>query len=284
MSEEDSESPNPKFWLEFRTFSTGNVSKSAENEEEEASFPQFARLPPELRIKIWALSIQPRTVISCCLHRPDEDVDGQLLQARKDELQGKSTREYAVPALLHVNREARSEGLRHYELTFGWCISKMLSDTPTSAPPRTYFNYDLDCLLLTGELEAYDSYGFNSPMVYFMRQKDTNRVRHVACSFKELGYPEQESDQIFGCLWHVVDRFPRAERLLLTVEEGDEERLGWGGKKLLDERGADEDVNVMQKIWSGWMSGTTVTGSTMANKQMLMVREEELMEFVARQA
>lgn len=275
---EDGESPNPKFWLEFRTFSTGDTSKET---EEDVSFPQFALLPPELRIKIWGLAVRPRIVVGCCLHRADEDEDGTALQARRDELERRSTEDYAVPALLHVNHEARTEGLRHYELTFGWRISKLLSDTPTSAPPSTYFNFDLDCLFLTGDLEAYDSYGFNSPMVYFMRREDTFRVKHVACSFKELGYPEQESDQIFGCLWHVVDRFPKAERLLLTISDGDEERLGWGGKKLLDEEA--EEVNVMQKIWSGWMSGTTVTSSRMADKQMLMVREDELMGFVARQ-
>lgn len=309
---EDEESSDPKFWLEFRTFSSGletDTSNPDTLESEEPRFPQFAQLPPELRIKIWAYTIVPRIVVGCCLHRADEDHDGASLRARKEELQRRSTKQYAVPALLHVNQEARVEGLKHYELTFGWRISKLLSDTPTSAPPNTYFNFDLDCLLLTGDLEAYDSYGFNSPMVYFMRREDTFRIRHVACCFKELGYPEQESDQIFGCLWHVVDRFPKAKRLLLTVGEGDEERLGWGGKRVLTDGGGTnggglrgisgsvramggeggvgglgEEVNVMQKIWSGWMSGTTVTNSTMADKEMLMVREEELMSFVTRQA
>lgn len=283
----EDESPNPKFWLEFRTSDDGMASLPRDSTLTPACthFPQFAQLPPEIRLKVWSYLVQPRIVVACCLRRADDDDaadDIALHQAqlanRRGELSRRTTRGAAVPALLHINRESRALGLRHYELTFGWRISKLLSDTPTSRPPRIYFNFALDALLLTGELEAFDSYGFNSPMVYFLRREDTFRVRHVACAFRELGYPDQESDQIFGCLWHVVDRFPAAERLLLTVGEGDEERLGGAaGCRMLS---AD---NVVQKLWSGWMSGTTVTSSRMANKQMLLVREEGLMEFVASQ-
>ena len=90
----------------------------------------------------------------------------------------------------------------------------------------------------------------------------------------ELGYPRQESDQVFGCLWHVVDGFPTIERLLLTVGEGDDEAVK--GSKLMS------PDNVMQKIWSGWLGGsTTETSSRMAHKQMMMIQEEDLSGFVA---
>lgn len=280
QDEEELYSADPKFWLQFRTFDDGSAPLPRDSTLTPAcdTFPQFARLPPELRQKIWSLLIQPRIVVGCCLRRADPDEpDGaaqEQLQQRLSELDRRTTRGSAVPALLHVDREARDVGLRHYELTFSWRINKMLSDTPTERPAQVYFNYEQDCLLLAGELEAYDSYGFNLPMVYFLRREDTFRVKHVAFPFRELGYPEVESDQVFGCLWHVVDRFPRAERLLLTVGEGDVEKLeGLGGRML------NED-NVVQKIWSGWMSGTTVTSSRMADKQMLLVQEEELMCFI----
>ncbi|KAF4123605.1 hypothetical protein GMORB2_6306 [Geosmithia morbida] len=276
--EEEPQSDNPKFWLEFRTFDDGmNTSTSPSSPDDAAEFPQFCRLPPELRLKVWEYLVQPRVVVACCLHRGEDDDPnaGESLASRRRELDGRTTGGNAVPSLLHVNRESRAVGRRHYELTFAWRVSKLLSDTPTSRPPRVYFNFQLDTLLLTGELEPYDSYGINSTMVYFLRREDTFRVRHVACAFRELGYPDQESDQVFGCLWHVVDRFPAADTLLVTLVAGDEDKIGHQeAARVLDRN------NVVQKIWSSWMSGTAVTGSRMADKHMLLVQEEKLLDYV----
>jgi hypothetical protein len=218
--------------------------------------------------------VQPRIVVASCLKR-DETLD-----RRRAELRSRTSPGAAVPVLLQVNRESRALGLQHYELAFGWRISKLLSDTPVSLPvsrpPRVYFNFALDALLLTGELEPFDSYGFNSTAVYFLRRADTRRVRHVACAFRELGYPQLESDEIFTHLWHVVDMFPRADRLLLTVADGDEDLIGAQSLML-------SPNNVMQKIWNGWMAGTTVTTSKMADKQIVLVREDGLADFIASQ-
>lgn len=79
---------------------------------------------------------------------------------------------------------------------------------PTWSQPRVYFNFERDALYLLGELEPYDSFGFNSPMTYFLRKEDTERVRCVAIAFSALKYGETGSQQIFGSLFHVVDRFP----------------------------------------------------------------------------
>ncbi|KAK1542823.1 hypothetical protein CPAR01_06210 [Colletotrichum paranaense] len=177
------------------------------------------------------------------------------------------------PLILLISRESRALGLKHYELAFGWRISALLSDTPIARPPRVWFNFALDALYLVGELEAYDQYGFNSPMVYFLRKEDTRRVRHVACAFEELHYPEQESDQIFGCLWHVVDRFAGAKRLMVAVTPRDEE--GMKGCLMLS------PDNIMQKIWNGWILGTTVTSSSLADTQILMVREGDLADVMS---
>lgn len=268
------ESANPNFWLEFRTFDDGltpplaTSPPASPSASPPASFSQFLNLPAELRLKIWDYLIQPRIIVTCCFKR-DEGLD-----KRRQELEQRTTRGNAVPVLLKINRESRAEGLKHYELAFRWNISKLISDTPVSKPAQVYFNFKLDALYLTGDLEAYDTYGVNSPMVYFMRREDTIRVRHVACAFKELGYPEHESDQIFGCLWHVVDRFPAVERLLLTVGEGDEDKI------VVKEPLGSTD-NVMQNIWHAWMSGETDTESRfMADKQMLLVRENALAEYI----
>ncbi|KAF5021992.1 hypothetical protein F66182_5949 [Fusarium sp. NRRL 66182] len=263
---EEEQSPNPRFWIEFRTFDDG-LSSPAKYTSTLTVFPQFAQLPPELRLRIWSYLIQPRIVVVCCLQH-DERLDKRLYELNQ-RARGRST-----PILLHINRESRHLAKQHYELAFGWRISKLLSDTPVSAPPRIWFNFDLDAVYLAGELEAYDVYGFNSAMVYFLKREDTRRVKHLACVLAELGYAQQESDQVFGCLWHVVDGFPAAKRLLLTVGEGDEEALK--GSKL---RSPD---NVMQKIWSGFLGGSaTETSSRMADKQMLMIEEHDLARFVA---
>lgn len=260
-----------KFWLEFAVFHDGldPPSATANAATTSSSAPGFARfpdLPPELRLKIWGYLIQPRIVVVSCLERSG------LLPVRRAELAARSQRS-KIPVLLHVSRESRALALSAYELTFAWRISALLSETPVERPARVWFNYGLDALYLTGELEAVDAHGFNSPMVYFLRREDTRRVRHVACPFRELRYPEQESEQIFGCLSHVVDRFGAVERVLLTVGAGDEAALAAGPLLSTD--------NVIQKIWNGWVCGTTVTNSTLANKQILMVGEDDLVEFLA---
>lgn len=72
---------------------------------------------------------------------------------------------------------------------------------------RVYFSFARDMLYLRGELEPHDSFGFNSPMAYFVARGDAARVRRVAVAFRALGYGETGSQQIFGSLFHVVDRF-----------------------------------------------------------------------------
>jgi hypothetical protein len=260
-----------KFWLEFCVMSDGLEVGKAEAMRTHNTFPQFGDLPPEIRQKIWGYLVQPRVIVTCCFER-----DSRLSERRKE--LASRRRASPVPVVLQVNRESRDIGLTHYELAFSWKITKLLSDTPTQRPARVWFNFNMDALYLTGELEAYDSYSFNLPMVYFLQREDTHRVRHVACAFRVLHYPEQESDQIFGCLWHIVDRFHSASRLLLVVTPEDEE-IDEGsfmrGSRLLS---VD---NVLQKIWNGWISGTSVTSSLLANKQMLLVREDGLAGFIA---
>ena len=171
-----------------------------------------------------------------------------------------------IPVLLHVNHEARTLALRHYELAFAWKVPHVLavntipgthtyyypqnhflpSSSSASSPPssahasgtttpqgplpanlqqqtqqqqqpqhyprtgaeaRVYFSFARDMLYLCGELEPHDSFGFNSPMAYFVARGDAARVRRAALAFRSLRYGENGSQQIFGSLFHVVDRF-----------------------------------------------------------------------------
>ncbi|KAI0860298.1 hypothetical protein F4860DRAFT_226038 [Xylaria cubensis] len=111
----------------------------------------------------------------------------------------------------------------------------------TSSPPRTWFNFALDAVYLLGELEPCDSFGFNSPMTYFIPSQTARRVRKAAVSFSALRYGGTGGQQIFGALFHVVDRFPPSPddgEVLVCVTERDEwthAMMGYG-TPLVDER------------------------------------------------
>lgn len=161
-----------------------------------------------------------------------------------------------------------------------------------SSPARVWFNFAQDTLLLLGELEPFDSSNVNAPMVYFLNRKDTRRVKHVACAFEELRLGEVESEQVFGCLFHVIDEFRAAERLVITSTDEDVESyqaLRGGGRAVSLGRGMlgptdsgfGHRENVVQKIWWGWINGTSVVTSHLRDKQILMVREDGLADFVA---
>ncbi|ROV97682.1 hypothetical protein VMCG_07394 [Cytospora schulzeri] len=262
------------FWLEFQVCSDGHYVTPAEQEQHHqtttqgaapATFTCFGDLPIELRLKIWEHLLQPRIVIAACF-------DEECVPEKRAQL-ARRARCPPAPVLLHISHETRELALKHYELAFAWRIPSMLA-RPRSSEARVWFNFRQDTLFLLGELEPYDSSNINAPMVYFINRADTHRVRHVACAFEELHFGEIESEQIFGCLFHVIDSFPGAERLLITSTEEDLKRHTMIGCL------PSSTDNVVQKIWWGWINGTSVVTSRMRDKQILMVKEDGLAEFV----
>ncbi|KAI0806516.1 hypothetical protein GGR55DRAFT_212003 [Xylaria sp. FL0064] len=169
----------------------------------------------------------------------------------------------------------------------------------TSSPPRTWFNFALDAVYLLGELEPCDSFGFNSPMTYFIPSQTARRVRKTAVSFGALRYGETGGQQIFGALFHVVDRFDRdQEEVLVCVTERDEwthammgnetalisdDDDGSGGNRdgngVVSGNGNGAPVNVVQKIWRDWYRGAIVT-SPLANLRFSLIREKDLEKHV----
>ncbi|KAI1368993.1 hypothetical protein F5Y08DRAFT_209088 [Xylaria arbuscula] len=188
----------------------------------------------------------------------------------------------------------------------------------TSSPPRTWFNFDLDVVYLLGELEPCDSFGFNSPMSYFIPPQTARRVRKTAVSFGALRYGETGGQQIFGALFHVVDRFgaatPAAQvqgdnaananagaEVLICVTERDE----WTHAMMGNETALVGDTsttattastsntsstsrtsatppppnNVIEKIWRDWYRGAIVT-SPLANLRFRLIREKDLEKHV----
>ncbi len=266
-----------KFWLEFQVASDGFESASAADSSSSLATPHtaaapvtfscFGRLPPEIRLQIWECMIRPRIVIAACFNSHFHDQKRKQLAAR--------AKKRPVPVLLHICQESRQVALKHYELAFAWRIPHRLASSesgPGQCDARLWFNFGMDALLLLGELEPFDSYGFNSPMVYFLRKEDTRRVKHVACVFEELHLGVYESEQIFGSLFHILDRFPAVERLLITATDKDEE---------VSHIAFPTTENVIQKLWWAWINGSSVVTSSLADKQILMIREDDMGSFIA---
>ncbi|KAJ1338239.1 2EXR family [Microdochium nivale] len=266
-----------RFWLEFRIHDDGLDSRRARqmgsrraaalgdvNDARNHGFSRFPDLPPELRLKVWDYLIAPRVVQIFCLQDDSlEESAGQDHESLTNPMSEESylhvepysttidlhrrTRASRIPLILHINRESRTHGLKHYELAFSWKVPHVLAGMDISIPvvttttttttaarslrpppswsePRIYFSFARDAVYLAGELEPYDSFGFNSPMTYFLRREDCLRVRHVALAFGALHYGETAGQQIFGALFHVVDRFvPPLGTVLVTVSPADEQ-------------------------------------------------------------
>ncbi|KAI1169292.1 hypothetical protein F5B18DRAFT_17260 [Nemania serpens] len=131
------------------------------------SFTKFMELPPELRIKIWQFAMpEARTVVIKSPHaRPEHlptSLDEVLSQTPDTEWAWQSTTQ--IPALLHVNNEARYEALKHYSLSLS--IGK--------AQPRVYIDFDRDTLFLgDAELKPECSQ-------LWAETKDLSKVRRLA--------------------------------------------------------------------------------------------------------
>ncbi|KAI1479492.1 hypothetical protein F4774DRAFT_126918 [Daldinia eschscholtzii] len=314
MASSSSPPPRPRFRLEFRVVSDGQDTARAlaltraGHHAHSSAFPFFPLLPPELRLKIWESLLAPRIVAVACIDdasSPSEadnnyyDDEPPFPWPSFPELQDPPPR--AVPPLLLVSRETRGLALSRYCPAFAWKVPYVfVTNSPSqhsAAPgaasswsrPRVWFDYARDALYLVGELEPCDSYGFNSPMAYFLRREEALRVRHLAIAFGALRYGEAGSQHIFGALFHVVDRFARVAveggKVLVAVVPRDEfTHLLIGGEGPLvrpegvaagDRR--DED-NLVQRIWRDWYRGT----SALANTQFEMVREADLPEHIAK--
>ncbi|KAK8136049.1 hypothetical protein PG984_003989 [Apiospora sp. TS-2023a] len=102
------------------------------------TFHMFGELPPELRIKIWqeAMPAARTVVVQSPFSRRTNaptSLDGVLTRHDDGETWHSNTQ---IPALLHVNSEARHEALKHYTLALG------VGDYA----PRIYVDFSRDTL------------------------------------------------------------------------------------------------------------------------------------------
>ncbi|KAI1266524.1 hypothetical protein F5Y18DRAFT_416363 [Xylariaceae sp. FL1019] len=103
------------------------------------SFTKFNKLPPELRIKIWQHAMpDARTVVVKSPFSQQKQtpasLEDVLPKMYDDEQTWQSTTQ--IPALLHVNAEARYEALKHYSLSLA--VGKR--------QPRIYVDFERDAV------------------------------------------------------------------------------------------------------------------------------------------
>lgn len=104
------------------TAPTAQLHDANSEEHSPSTFVLFPKLPPELRIKIWRLTIPTDRVVKIlaggyALDPPDSYVDKEGNTDGRHCFKTRSTE--TIPILLHINRESRAEGLRIYELCLG---------------------------------------------------------------------------------------------------------------------------------------------------------------------
>ncbi|KAI2784651.1 hypothetical protein F4815DRAFT_130778 [Daldinia loculata] len=117
----------------------GTLSRVSNKLQSPTTFSKFNELPPELRIKIWQHAMPgPRTVVVKSPYAGQKQTPRSLEEAVLDSYsQGEtwySTTQ--IPALLHVNAEARYEALKHYKLSLG----------VGNIQPRVYVDFNRDTL------------------------------------------------------------------------------------------------------------------------------------------
>ncbi|RYP22332.1 hypothetical protein DL765_001684 [Monosporascus sp. GIB2] len=106
------------------------------------NFPMFKDLPPELRIKIWQHAMpEARTVIvespfAVARNRAPRSLEEAFLRTSDENVQHTWRSTTKIPALLHVNSEARHEALKRYQLSLG----------AGKAQPRIYVDFHRDTL------------------------------------------------------------------------------------------------------------------------------------------
>ena len=134
-----------------------------------AGFSKFNDLPPELRIKIWQHAMPDgRTIVISPPAQDDEEpfcrsLDDALASSQpEDESVERTWRSHtSIPALIHVNAEARHEALKHYTLALG-------------SSPRTYVDFERDTLFF-----GHDTIKPSCRRLW-AATKDLNHVKHLA--------------------------------------------------------------------------------------------------------
>ncbi|KAI2466027.1 hypothetical protein F4781DRAFT_407250 [Annulohypoxylon bovei var. microspora] len=139
-------------------------------------FPLFAKLPIELRFKIWACSLPgPRIVeIKCSTEHPPQTSRPR----RGDSRHVVCTSISPIPTNLHVCRESRREALKWYRPLFG----------SSPQPGRIYFDPLKDTLYFGPRRGVVAAETLFHTFVSLVRREDLDHVHRIAISEGLISY------------------------------------------------------------------------------------------------
>ncbi|CAG8983015.1 hypothetical protein HYALB_00003594 [Hymenoscyphus albidus] len=132
-------------------------------------FPAFPKLQAEIRLQIWELVCAfERDVFVGAKFIYDMDHNEVQFPAEYGGTEPlfKYITDSPPPALLHVNQEARSEGLKNYILAFG--VTVKCQDLKFQAMPRIYVNFQVDRICLSSWLGDFQ--GLQGPWTLLLDQ------------------------------------------------------------------------------------------------------------------
>lgn len=89
-------------------------------------FPRFTHLPPELRLKIWLLTLPPPRLVPLTYTSTTSTTSPPSSRG--------CTSRAPIPVALHINHESRVLALSYYKLSFGLSGSTSISPSPSPSP------------------------------------------------------------------------------------------------------------------------------------------------------
>ncbi|KAI1437322.1 hypothetical protein GGR50DRAFT_96087 [Xylaria sp. CBS 124048] len=221
--------------------------------DRDPNFPRFSQLPPELRIKIWQYAMpEARTVVvKARQRRLPASLDEALPQGLDVGETWQSTTQ--IPALLHVNAEARHEALKHYTLSLG----------VGEEAPRVYIDFKHDTLFF-GDAELQPE-----RMSLWTATKGLEKILYLATvpegAWRVLRWTK------FGL--HSLQK-------LIFVHETEKIKLG-SSPELVEDQQPETEPSVEVEIKSNTQQGETNTPWTQADpesprKKRAQAAKEEL--------
>lgn len=178
--------------IEIRVMDVVSVN-SLESQSSAVSLDRHqSRLPTELRLKIWRMCWEPRTV----------EIYPYINDRSADEDKPFSSTTYrsaaAIPITLGICSESRIETLKHYSLSFA----------APNKPPEIYFNFETDRLYIR-EADMYRGDSFDATFAV----ADLRRLRRLAI-------PDRYIQHLLGERAHMTGATPGSpplSRLLLET-------------------------------------------------------------------
>lgn len=175
-----------------------------------ASFPRFAELPTEIRLKIWQLWISPRWIYYPQQLAIERKFEYWAMDDSRRHIKP-ATPGSAIPlALLGVNKESHFVMSEFYKKSFGLTkyTGGQISKGAREDIHGVVFNADIDTLFLhqtdVNDFSKYCSDGLH-------------RLRYAAVYVIGINAPVLFSGSVFPAIWRLFGKCARLERVYLCL-------------------------------------------------------------------